>query len=100
MDYQTFGPMVKPTQKQRTSYRNNFAEHNYNYVDGPQTTKSSSTNTQNHLFSQSQNLHHPSTNSVNFNEYPQNSHDRTILRNFKIKIINDFIKIRHLVLTT
>ena len=31
--------MTKPTQKQRTFTRNNFAEHNYNYVNRPQTTK-------------------------------------------------------------
>ena len=77
MDYQTFRPMAKPTQKQGTSYRNNFAEHNYNYVIRPQITKSSSTNTQNHLFLQSQTLQQPSSNSVNFNEYPQTSQDQS-----------------------
>ena len=33
MDYQTFRPMTKPIQKQKTFTRNNFAEHNYNYVN-------------------------------------------------------------------
>ena len=63
MDNQTFRPMAKPTQKQRSFYRNNFAEQNYNYVKRPHVTKSSSTNTQNHhLFSQNQNLQQPSSN--------------------------------------
>ena len=57
MDYQTFRPKVKPTQKQRTSYRNNFAEHNYKYVNRSHLFEPSHTNTQNHLFSQSQNLY-------------------------------------------
>ena len=30
MDYQTFRPVTKPSYKQ---HRNNFAEHNYNYVN-------------------------------------------------------------------
>ena len=30
MDYQTYRPMTKPTQRQRTFTRSNFAEHNYN----------------------------------------------------------------------
>ena len=36
MDYQTFRPVTKPSYKQ---HRNNFAEHNYNYFNGPKTTK-------------------------------------------------------------
>ena len=36
VSYQLFRPMMKPTQKQRTFTRNNFAEHNYNYVNRPQ----------------------------------------------------------------
>ena len=57
MDYQTFKPMTKPTQKQRTVTRNNFAELNYNYVNRPQTTKSPRTNTQNHKDKISNNQH-------------------------------------------
>ena len=75
MDYQSFGPTTKPTQKQRTFYRSNFAEHNYNYVNRTQTTKSSSTNTQNYLFLESQKLQQPSSNSVNFKDYPQIQQD-------------------------
>ena len=69
--------MTKPIQKQRTFCRNNFKEHNYYYVNRPQRTKSSSTNIQNHLFSQSQNLQQTSSNSVSFNDYPQISQDRS-----------------------
>ena len=39
MDYQTFRPVLKPSYKQQKSHRKNFAEHNYNYVNGPKTTK-------------------------------------------------------------
>ena len=35
MDYQTFRPMTKPTQKQRTFTRNSFADYNYYYVNRP-----------------------------------------------------------------
>ena len=66
MDYQTLRPMTKPTQKQRTFTRNNFAEHNYNYVNRPQTTKPPLTNTQNHSFSQRPSFHQPKSNLVNF----------------------------------
>ena len=66
MDYQTFISMTKPTQKQRTLTRNNFAEHNYNYVNRPQTTKPSHANTQNYLFSQRQIFQQTSSNSVSF----------------------------------
>ena len=44
MDCQTFRSMTKPTQKQRTFTRNNFAENIYNYVNRPQTTKPSLAN--------------------------------------------------------
>ena len=53
MDYPTFQPVTKPSYKQRTSHRNNFAEHNYNYVNGPKPTKPK-TNTQNSFFPRSQ----------------------------------------------
>ena len=53
MDYQTFRTVTKPSYKQQTSHRKNFAEHNYNYVNGPKTTKPK-TNTQ--IFAQSQNI--------------------------------------------
>ena len=68
---------MKPTQKQRTFNGNNFAEQNNNYVKRPQTTKSSRTNTRKHLFSQSQNLQQPSSNSVNINDYPQILQDQS-----------------------
>ena len=57
--------MTKTSQKPKTFTGNNFTEHNYNYINRPQTTQSSLTTTQNHLFSQ------PSSNSVNFHDYPQ-----------------------------
>ena len=50
MDNQTYRPMTKPTQKQRTFTRSNFAEHNYNCVNKSQTSKPPRTNPQNHLF--------------------------------------------------
>ena len=53
MDYPTFRPVTKPSYKQQTSHRNNFAKHNYNYANGPKTTKSSKTNTQNSIKFQS-----------------------------------------------
>ena len=51
MDYQTYRPMTKPSQKRKIFTRNNFAEHNYNYVNRPQTTQPFRTNTQNLFFS-------------------------------------------------
>ena len=69
--------MTKPIQKQRTFTRNNFAEHNYNYVNRPQTSKPISPNTQNHLFSQRQNFQQPTTTSVNFHYCPRISQDQT-----------------------
>ena len=77
MDHQTFRPMMKPTQKQRTFTRNNFEEYKYNYVNRPQISKPPRTNTQNHFFSQKQNLHQSTSNSVKFNDYPQNSPDQS-----------------------
>ena len=68
MDYQTFRPVTQPSYKQQTSHRISFAEHNYNYVNGPKTTKPK-TNTQN-LFAQNQNTPQPSLNSVNFHDQP------------------------------
>ena len=69
--------MTKPTQKQTTFTRHNFAEHNYNFVNRPQTSEPPRTNTQNHLFSQRQNFQHPTTNSVNFNGYPRILQDQS-----------------------
>ena len=60
MDYQTFRPVKKPSYKHHS---NNFAEHNYIYVNGPKTTKTK-TNTQ--IYAQSQNVPQPTLNSVNF----------------------------------
>ena len=68
--------MTKPIQKQRTFTRNNFAEHNYNYVNRPQTSKPISPNTQNNLFSQRQNFQQPTTTSVNFHYCPRISQDQ------------------------
>ena len=68
--------MTKPTQKQRTFTINNFAEHNYNYLNRPQTTEPSRANTQNNLFSQRQNFQQPTSNSVIFNDYPRVSQDQ------------------------
>ena len=132
MNNQAIRTMTKQTQKQGSFYRNHFAEHNYNYVNRPQTTISSRTNTQNHLFSQSQILQQPSTNSVNFHDCPQSSQDQSenypflqqnkrihneitldikhltihliifhqTMRNTIIRIINNFIKTKDIVLTT
>ena len=76
MSYQPFRPMTTPIQKQRTITRNNFAEHNYNYVNIPQTSKPSRPNTQNHLFSQRQIFQQPTATSVNFHDYPRISKDQ------------------------
>ena len=63
LDHQMFRPVTKPSYEQQTSHRNNFAEHNYNYVNVPKTTKPK-TNTQ--RFARSQNIPQPNSNSVNF----------------------------------
>ena len=39
MDYQTFRPATKPSYKQRTSNRKNFAGHNNNYVNKSKPSK-------------------------------------------------------------
>ena len=39
MDYPKFRPVTKPSYKQQTSHRKNFAEHNYNYVYGAKIKK-------------------------------------------------------------
>ena len=77
MDYQTFRPMTKPTQKRKKITRNNFAEHNYNYVNISQTTQPFRINTQNQLFSQRQNFQQPFSKTVNFHDYPQVSQDQS-----------------------
>ena len=69
--------MTKPSQKRKTFTRNNFAEHNYNYVNRPQTTQPSRTNTQNYLFSQGSIFPQPASNSVNFHDYPEISQDKS-----------------------
>ena len=74
MDYPTFRPVTKPSYKEQTSYRKNFAQHNYNYVSGPKTTKPE-TNTQN-FFSQSQNIPQKSSNSVKFHDQPRSSQEQ------------------------
>ena len=77
VNYQPFRPMTKPIKKQRSFMGNNFAEHNDNYVNRPQTSKPSRPNTQNHLFSQRKNFQQPTTISVNFHDYPQFSQDQS-----------------------
>ena len=69
--------MTKPIQKQRTFTRKNFAEHNYNCVNRPQTSKFFRPNTQNHLFSQKQKFQQPTTVSVNFHDYPRIAQDHS-----------------------
>ena len=69
--------MMKPIQKQRTFTRNNFAEHNYNYVNRPQTTKSSRPNNQNHLFLQKLNFRQSTTTTVNSHDYPRISQEQS-----------------------
>ena len=63
---------MKPVQKQRT-----FAEHNYNYVNRPQTSKYFRPNTQNNLFSQKPNFRQPTTTTVNSHDYPRISQDQS-----------------------
>ena len=69
--------MTKKTQKQRIITRNNFAEHNYNYVNRPQASKPPRKNTQNHLFSQRKIFQHPTTNSVISYDYPPISREQS-----------------------
>ena len=77
MDYPMFRPVTKPSYKQQTTYRNNFAEFDYNYVNGPKTTKFSKTNTQNSFFSQSQNIPQTASNSVIFLDQPRSSQEQS-----------------------
>ena len=77
MDFQTYRPMTKPTHRQRTFTRSNFAEHNYNYVNPSKTTHSPRIQEQNHLFSQKSNFPMTSTNAVNFHDYPLPSQDHS-----------------------
>ena len=69
--------MMKPIQKQRTFTRNNFAEHNYIYVNRPQTTKSSRPNNQNQLFSQKLNFRQSTTTTVNSHDYLRISQEKS-----------------------
>ena len=62
--------------KKQTSQRNNFVEHNYNYVNGPKTTKPSK-NTHNYLYSQSPNRPQTTSNSVNFYNQPRSSQEQS-----------------------
>ena len=77
MDYQTNRPMRKPTQKRTTFTGNNFAEHNYNYVNHPQTTHPPRTKKHNQFFSQRSKFPQTSNNSVHFHNYPHNSQDKS-----------------------
>ena len=69
--------MTKPTHRQRTFTRSNFAEHNYNYVHPSKTTHPHRIQKQNHLFSQKSKFPTTSTNSVNFYDYPNSSQDHS-----------------------
>ena len=75
MDYQTFRPMTKPPQKQRTFNRSNFAEHNYNDENRSQTSKPPRTNPHNRSFSKRKNFQQQTSNFVNFNDNPRNPTD-------------------------
>ena len=77
MDYQTYRPMTKPTQRQRTFTRSNSAEHNYNYVNLSKNTHPTHIQKKNHLFSKKLNFPMTSTNSVNFYDYPHPSQDHS-----------------------
>ena len=76
-DYQTFRPVTKPSNKQKTSHRKSFTEHNYNYVNRSKTTKPSYMNTQNYPYSQNQNIPQPTSNSVSLNDQPQSPQDQS-----------------------
>ena len=69
--------MTKPLKTRKTFKKNNFAEHNYNYVNTSQTTHPPRIKKQNHLFSQNLNFPITSTNSVNFHNYPHPSQDQS-----------------------
>ena len=69
--------MTEPSKTRKTFTRNNFAEHNYNYVNPSQTTQPHRKNTQNHLFSQKWNLPNTSQNPVNFQDHPHPPQDRS-----------------------
>ena len=71
MDYQTFRPVTKPSYRQ---HKTNFAEHNYNYVYGPKTTK---TNTNTQKIAQNQNITQSISNSVNFHDQPRSSQEQS-----------------------
>ena len=79
MDYQTYRSMTKPLKTRKTFTRNNFAEHNYNYVSPSQTThpKKTQLKTLNQLISQKPNFPITSTNSVNFHDCPHPSQDQS-----------------------
>ena len=68
--------MTKSVQKQRTFTRNNFAEHNYNYVNRPQSSTPFTLKYSKSFFLQRQNCQQPTTTSVNVHEYPRTSEDQ------------------------
>ena len=69
--------MTKPLKTRKTFTKNNFAEHNYSYINPTQTTHPPRINMQNPLFSRKSNYPITSTNSVNFQDYPHASQDPT-----------------------
>ena len=70
MDYQTFRSVTKPSYRQ---HRKKFAEHNYNYVNGPKITN---TKTSTQISAQSQNVPQPILNSVSFHDQPRSSQEQ------------------------
>ena len=77
MDFAMFRRITKPSFKQQTSNRINFAKHNYNYVNGPKTTKPSKIKTQNYLHSQRRNIPQTTSNLVNFHDQPRSSQEQS-----------------------
>ena len=75
MDNQTYRPMTKPSKTRKRFRRNNFAEHNYNYVHPSKTNQLPRNNMQNHVYYRYWNPPNTSTNSVNFQDYPHSPQD-------------------------
>ena len=71
--------MTKPSKTRKTFTRNNFAEHNYNFVNQSKTNQYPRKNIQNlnHVCSHYWNLPNTSTNSVNFQENPHPPQDNS-----------------------
>ena len=83
MDYQTFRLVTKPSDKQQTLQRKIFAEHNYNNVNVPKTTKPKQ-NTQ--IFAQSQNITKLTSKTVNFHDHHDPHKNKVEITHFFNKI--------------